>query len=122
MHVVALVHVPTLFSMRQLSANQMAARTLPCPTPAALKLAMLSGLIWRDGEERAQEHLEWLAPLGVAWRPPARAGLTALTVRAWKVTSDDERKKGSPPLTMSVGMREYLSFSDSFGLALLDVP
>jgi hypothetical protein len=110
------IHVPTLFSMRQLAANAMAARTLPCPTPAALKLALLSALLWRDGESPADEHLAWLAPLGVGWRPPARLAVSACTVRVLKGEGDDA------VLTATVGLREYASFSAPFGLALLDVP
>jgi hypothetical protein len=115
-HAIVRVHVPTLFSMRQLTANSMAARALVCPTPAALKMAMLSSLIWRDGEAAADDHLAWLAPLGVAFRPPPRAGLSAFTVRVHKSERPDELR------TPTVGLREYVSFSQPFGLALLDVP
>src|SRR4051812_3768866 len=125
MHAVLDVHCPTLFSMRQLGANSMAARTLPCPTPAALKMAVLSALLWRDGEGVADEHLGWLARLGVAWRSPARLGISACTVHVLKDWTPS-KKKGHPPapgvLEHSVGMREYVSFSEPFGLALLDVP
>lgn len=116
MHAVVSVHVPTLFSMRQIMANAMAARTLLCPTPAALKMVLLSTLIWRDGEGAASAHLEWLAALGVAWRAPARAALSALTVRTYK------GEGAGADLVSTVGLREYVSFSEPFGLALLDVP
>src|SRR5207248_4311942 len=94
----------------------MAARALVCPTPAALKIAVLSALIWRDGAEAAGAHLAWLAPLGVAFRPSPRAAVSAVTVRVWK--SEDPNELRTP----TVGLREYVSLSEAFGLALLDVP
>lgn len=116
MHALVDVHVPSLFSMRQIMANSLAARTLFCPTPASLKIALLSTLIWRDSDALAEEHLRWLAPLGVAWRAPRRAALSAVTVRALK------GERSNPEIKSTVGLREYLSFSEPFGLALIDVP
>lgn len=116
MNVMIQYHVPALFSWRTLTANAFAARTLPCPTPAGVKLAMLGILLRRDGPESGQRHIDWLAPLAVAWRPPRRMAVRAVTVRVWKGEKPDE------PLTGSVGMREYLHSADSSGLALIGVP
>jgi hypothetical protein len=116
MHALIEFQAATLFSFRSITANAFAARTLPCPTPAGIKMALLAGLVGRDGAERGQEHLDWLAPLGVAWRPPARLVITAATVRVWKADAADK------PLMMQAGMREYVHLGGPFGLALLDVP
>lgn len=107
--------VPALFSWRTLTANAFAARTLPCPTPAGVKLAILGVLLRRDGPEKGQEHTSWLAPLPVAWHPPDRMAVRAATIRVWKGETPGE------PLTGSVGMREYLHTSGVSGLALLNV-
>lgn len=116
MHAIAQYHVASLFSMRALSQNALAARTLVCPTPAALKMGLLSTLLRRDGPDRAQEHLEWLAPLDVAWRPPERLALTTATTRVYKSDAPDK------PLTMTAGVREYAHADTPFGIILLDVP
>lgn len=108
--------VPALFSWRTLTANAFAARTLPCPTPAGVKLAMLGVLLRRDGPEGGQVHIDWLAPLAVAWHPPGRMAVRAATVRVWKGETPGE------PLTSTVGMREYLHTADVSALALVDVP
>lgn len=115
MNVVMEYGVPALFSWRTLTANAFAARTLPCPTPAGVKLAMLGVLLRRDGPAWGQEHVAWLAPLAVAWRPPRRMAVRAATVRVWKGETPGE------PLTGTVGMREYLHAPDVSGLALIDV-
>ena len=115
MHALVTYSVPSLFSLRMLQANAHAARTLVCPTPAGVNMGLLSTLIRRDGPLRAQEHLDWLAPLGVAWSPPQRLAVTAVTVRIWKDTAGET-------LTSSVGMREYAHLPGTCGLALLDVP
>lgn len=116
MHGIVDLHVVSLFSWRALTVNAFSARTLLCPSPAGIKLALLSHLLWRDGPESADDHLSWLAPLGVAWRPPRLIAVTPETVRIYKGAG------ATPTLDASVGMREYLHQTDSFGLALLDVP
>ncbi len=116
MHALVAYQIVSLFSMRAISHNSLAARTLPCPTPAALKLGILSALLRRDGPEPAQEHLEWLAPLGVAWRPPERLALTSMTTRMYKSAT------GNEPLTMTAGVREWVHAATPFGIVLLDVP
>lgn len=111
--------VVSLFSFRAITNSAFAARTLLCPTPAGVKLGLLAGLLRRDGPEdgRAQALLDWLAPLGVAWRPPATIAVTAATMKIWK----SGEKRGAP-LVPSVGMREYAHMAEPFGLALLGVP
>jgi hypothetical protein len=116
MHAVMRYGFPALFSWRTLTANAFAARTLPCPTPAGVKLAMLSILLRRDGAEKGQEHVRWLAPLSVAWQPPPRMAVRASTVHVWKGDTVGQ------PLTGTVGMREYIHAPGLSGLALLDVP
>lgn len=111
--------VVSLFSFRAITNSAFAARTLLCPTPAGLKMGMLACLLRRDGaaDGPAQAILDWLAPLGVAWRPPATIAVTAATLKIWK--SGDRRGEGLVP---SVGMREYAHMAEPFGLALLGVP
>ena len=116
MHAITEFHVVSLFSFRTLHTNAFSARTLPCPTPAAVKMALLAKLLERDGSERAQETLDWLAPLQVLWRPPATIAVSTATVRIYK--SDSTAK----PLVPSVGMREYAHMAEPFGLALGPAP
>jgi len=108
--------VVSLFSFRTLHTNAFSARTLPCPTPAAVKLALLAKLLERDGALRAQEVLDWLAPLVVGWRPPVRVAVSTATVRIYKADARDR------PLEFSRGMREYAHMAEPFGLALGSVP
>jgi hypothetical protein len=120
MYAITRFHLVSLFSHRVITANALTARTLPCPTPAAVKLALLARLIERDASGRtlpeiaevAQTHLDWLAPLRVAWGAPVLVAIGAATMRVWKGDSADE------PLTSTVGMREYAHFGSPFGLAL----
>lgn len=109
-------HLPGLFSLRTLTSNAFAARSLICPSPSTVKMAVLAALLRQGGDERGQEHLDWLAPLGVAWAPPARLAVSAVTVRVWKEAVKQDA------LVSSVGMREYVHFDEPFGLAMLDVP
>jgi len=108
--------IVSLFSMRSPTTNAFTARSLLCPTPAAVKLGLLSRLIARDGPERGQDHLTWLASLSVAWRPPARMAVTATTVAVWKDNN------GKTPLISSVGMREYVHAAEPFALAVGGIP
>lgn len=116
MYAVAQFHLVSMFSSRAVTTNAFAARTVVCPAPAALKLGLLSKLIERDGPARAQEHLDWLAPLAVAWSPPALLAVSAVTMTVLK---DDNAKT---PLVRSVGTREYVHYDEPFGLAIGDVP
>lgn len=112
MYAVCEFHLASLFSFRALHANAFAARTLPCPTPAGVKMALLAKLIERDGDARAQPTLDWLAPLHVYWRPPARIAISAATVHVLKSDAPDKGLKST------VGMREYAHAADPFALAL----
>lgn len=120
MFAVIWLHLVSLFSLRAVTTNAFTARTLLCPTPAALKLGLLSHLLERDavGQEyqQAQEHLEWLAPLKVAWAPPPLLAVSAATMRVWKGDKADESLKST------VGLREYAHYDQPFGLALGPVP
>jgi hypothetical protein len=116
LHALVDFHVVGLFSFRALTSNAFAARTLVCPTPAGVKMAMLAALLRRDGAEAGQTHVDWLAPLGVAWRPPPTIATSQVTVRVYKADAVGK------PLTMQVGMREYAHMEHPFGLAILDVP
>lgn len=116
MYAVASFNVPALFSARMLSTNAFAARTTVCPAPATVKLALLTALLRRDGPSAGQIHLDWLAPLDVAWKPPQRLAVSAVTVRVWKGEQINQA------LTMSVGYREYVSIDGPFSLAIGPVP
>jgi len=113
-------HLVNLFSLRAAPTNAFTARTLPCPTPAALKMALLGRLIERDAPGQppeaiaalAQRHLDWLAPLRVGWDAPPLLAISAATMTILK---DDN---GKTPLIRSVGMREYAHFEGPFGLAI----
>lgn len=106
----------SLLSFRMLHVNAFSARTLPCPTPATVKLALLAKLLERDGADPAPEHLRWLAPLEVWWHPPPAIAISAANVRIYKADAADK------PLTPSKGLREYAHFSGPFSLALGPVP
>lgn len=121
--VIARYHVPSLFSARALTANAFSARTLLCPTPAMLKLGVLSVLLRRDGGSTGQQHLDWLAPLPVAWAPPALIAVSAATVRVWKEKTNPNAKTQIPgPLDMMAGMREYAHLAEPLVLGVSQVP
>lgn len=113
-------HLVNLFSLRAAPTNAFTARTLPCPTPAAVKLALLAKLIERDAPGQtpeaiatlAQQRLDWLAPLRVGWSAPSLMAISAVTMTILK------EDNGKTPLIRSVGMREYAHFDEPFGLTL----
>ncbi len=123
MHAVIRYHVPSLFSARALASNAFSARTLLCPTPAMVKMGLLATLLRRDGAAQAQHHLDWLAPVKVAWAPAPVMAVSAATIRVWKEeTKNDKDRISLSPLKLSVGLREYVHMEESFGIALLDLP
>ena len=65
-----------LFSLRAAPTNAFTARTLPCPTPAALKLALLAKLIERDapGRTRRRRSPRLANSIWTGWRPCASDG------------------------------------------------
>lgn len=116
MYAVTEFHLVGLFSLRTLHTNAFSARTLPCPTPASVKLTLLAKLLERDGDGQAQQALDWLAPLSLWWRAPAVIATSTATVRVYKADARDRR------MEFSRGMREYAHMAETFGLALGPVP
>jgi hypothetical protein len=138
------MEIVSLFSLRDPTTNAHFARTLLCPSPAAIKMALLSALLWKDGTEPVQEdpgaavwsgqappfaatgqaHLNWLKDLDIAWRPPPMIAVTEVTTRILK---GDENTIGSPtkpgqPFERTVSMREYAHADRPFALAFIGIP
>lgn len=116
MYAVTAFQAVSLLSFRMLHVNAFSARTLPCPTPATVKLGLLAKLLERDGPAPAPAHLAWLAPLEVWWQPPPAIAVSAANVRIYKADAADK------PLTPSKGLREYVHFGGPFHLALGPAP
>lgn len=137
------MEIVSLFSLRDPATNAHVARTLLCPSPAAVKMAILSALLRRVGTERGKEdlgvavrnghvapfeatgneHLRWLKNLGIAWRPPPMIAVTEVTTRVLKGDGNTMGSATKPgqPFVRTVSMREYAHADHPFALAFIGI-
>lgn len=111
-----------LFSLRPATATSSGGKTLLCPTPFAIKMALLDAALRtrREGEVRAL----WgeIRDLRIILRLPQQiAVINTFTkiVRPKKNGPSDDAGTGLlTPLGSTIAYREYVSFGGSLGLAL----
>ncbi|GHO88884.1 hypothetical protein [Dictyobacter formicarum] len=119
---VAAYQQTALFSLRQSLSTSSGETTLLIPTPFALKMALLDAAIRTQGKEQATLLFPILRDLQVAVRLPEQMVIIKSflkIVRPKKHGSSDDTGSGlQTPLGSSIANREFVFYSEPFGLAL----
>jgi hypothetical protein len=108
-----------LFSLKSSRATSTAGKTLLTPTPYAAKMAFLDVMLRHGLIEDADSVVRWLARATLRIGLPEHACVTGTIQSIRQETRDVERKRkpGLPPYRASIGMREFVHYAGTVGLA-----
>ncbi|MDX2141342.1 MAG: hypothetical protein SF123_24870 [Chloroflexota bacterium] len=120
MWVAADYEATALFSLKPASATASGGRTLPVPTPFAVKMALLDVACRVEGVRRAQAAWTWLNGCRVALRPAVRLVINNTFIKVLRPRRNPA-EAGSPDagfFQRTISYREYAYLDGAFGLAL----
>lgn len=111
-----------LFSLKPATATSSGGKTLICPTPFALKMALLDAALRTVSKEVVKPLWKEFRDLRVRLRLPDRLAVvntfTKIVRPKKNGPSDDDGSGLLTPLGSTIAYREYVSFGGSLGLGL----
>jgi hypothetical protein len=126
------IYTPTtFFSLKPASATSTGGKSLVCPTPFALKMALLDVAIRLRGVTEGEVLFPAIRQLRIAFKPPRQAVVNNTFTKVWGLNEGPNKKKASEkprlieeakasgkwPFTNSIAFREYISFQGDMELA-----
>ncbi|MEN9935149.1 MAG: hypothetical protein RLZZ387_1728 [Chloroflexota bacterium] len=121
MWTVAQYQPTALFSLKPATATSSGGKTLICPTPFALKMALLDAALRTRGEMAVRPLWKDIRDLRIRLQLPERLSVIhtfTKIVRPKKNGPSDDEGVGVPmPLGRTIAYREYVSFGGPIGLA-----
>ena len=114
-----IIYKPTsLFSLKLSSATNSAGKSLPCPSPYSVKMALLNTIITYDSLETAQENFDLIRDLDLHFCLPETFVVNNCMIRILK-DNDKVSKilKAINPFKSTVAFREYVYLSDEIHIA-----
>ncbi len=115
-------YVPvTLFSLKPAAATSSGGRTLLCPTPFAIKMALLDAALRTLGRAAGQSHWRELRDLRLRVALPEQLSVvntfTKIVRPKKNGPSDDDGTGLVTPLGSTIAYREYVAYGGALGLA-----
>lgn len=116
---IEIVYKPTsLFSLKQSNATNSAAKTLLCPSPYAVKMALLNAIITYDSVEAAKKYFNLVKELKIHFYLPNEVLVSNCFVKILKEKRSESRVSEWDTYQSTVAFREYAHFSDNIRLAI----
>lgn len=116
----------SLFSLKQASATSSGGKTLLCPTPFALKMALLDVAIRTQGLDRGAALFKPIRSLRIALKPPEQTVVNNTFIkilRPHKAGPKDANGTGlMTPMGNTIAFREYVSFHGGMEFAFQGMP
>lgn len=109
-----------LFTLKPATATASGGRTLPVPTPFAVKMALLDVVCRTEGRTVAEVVWEWLNTCRVALRPATRLVVNNTFIKVLRPRRNPAQP-GSPDegvFQRTITYREYAYLDGRFGIAL----
>lgn len=114
-----LVYRPTsLFSLKQSSATNSAAKTLLCPSPYAVKMALLNAIITYDSIETAQKHFNLIKDLEMQFCLPKTISVNNCFLKIKKEKRSESRADEWDTFQSTVAFREYAYLDGDLKIAI----
>ena len=104
------------FSLKPSAATSSGAKSLLVPTPYAVKLALVDGVITYRGLPAAKDAFTWIRKLEVRSRPPVHVAVNNCYMHILQQYQEKRKKteRGTgrvPPFTETMAFREFVFFS-----------
>lgn len=114
-----IIYKPTsLFSLKLSSATNSAGKSLPCPSPYSVKMALLNTIITYDSLETAQENFDLIRDLDLHFRLSETFVINNCMIRILKDNDKVSKAlKAINPFKSTVAFREYVYLSDEIHIA-----
>jgi len=116
----------TMFSLKPASATSSGGKTLLCPTPFALKMALLDVAIRTQGLEQGATLFKTICQLRIALKPPKQTVVNntfTKILRPHKSGPKDADGTGlMTPMGNTIAFREYVSFQGEMELIFQGMP
>lgn len=118
---VASYQATSMFSLKPASSTSSGGKTLLCPTPFALKMALLDVALRHYGEDKGKPLFEPIKKLRIAFKPPEQAVVNntfTKILRPHKAGPKDAKGTGlMTPMGNTIAFREYISFKGDLSFA-----
>jgi len=103
MWIIARYMPTTLFSLKHSAATSSGAKSLPCPSPYSMKMALIDAAFRKLGNERTRELFLVIRKLELTASPPEK-----IVVNNSFIKIKRKPKKGKEPFISTVAFREYV--------------
>lgn len=111
----------TIFSLKPAVATSSGGKTLICPTPFSIKMALLDAAIRTQGKETGQQWWNDIRGMRLQIALPAALSVVNTFTRIVRPRhggpKDDDGTGLITPLGRTIAYREYVSYGDRIGLA-----
>jgi hypothetical protein len=109
----------SLFSLRSSSSTSSAGKTLFCPSPYAVKMALLNAIITYNSLEIAKENFEMIRDLEMQFKLPHKFVVNNCMIRILKDNDKVSKDvKEFAPFKSTVAFREYVYFNGNIKIAI----
>lgn len=110
------------FTLKPANATSSGGKSLLCPTPFAIKMALLDAALRTLGEEQGAALFPTLRDLQIAIRLPSEAVVNNTSIKIMRPHHSDKLKDTTgpglpPPMGNAIAFREYVSFRGCLDLA-----
>ncbi|MGC8798769.1 MAG: hypothetical protein ACP5UR_00850 [Chloroflexus sp.] len=120
MWLIAYYRPTALFSLKLAAATSSGGRTLICPTPFALRMALLDAAIRTLGATEAQRLWPLLRGLRLKVLLPDRLTVINTFTKILRLKKDwrSDNTGNGPPFNNTIAYREYVSFGGDIGISV----
>jgi hypothetical protein len=114
-----IIYKPTsLFSLKQSNATNSAAKTLLCPSPYAVKMALLNCIITYGSVEIAKKYFNLIKELEIQFYLPKEIIVSNCFIKILKEKRSESRVSELDTYQSTVAFREYAHLNDDLRLAI----
>jgi hypothetical protein len=115
-----IIYKPTsLFSLKLSDSTNSAGKSLPCPSPYSVKMALLNSIITYDSLETAKTNFNLIRDLNLLFSLPESFVINSCMIRILKDNDKVSKNlKTIEPFKSTVAFREYVYLTDKISIAL----
>lgn len=119
MWLVAKYKPTSLFSLKDSNATSMGGKSLICPSPYSIKMAIINSYIQLYSVDELQADFKWIKDLEISIRLPQDVIVNNCFIRIQNLKREETKKEGSDDIFQStVAFREFIYFKEPIEVAI----